>query len=373
MNNVPSPNIETPYRERALIGQFLDALRGLPDIFVNPPRWEHLDPAPHSRFDAEVDLIVAGKEVTLLIEAKKTAYPRDVHQFLSQLRFLSRHDFLSSNSPKQISFLVAEAISPGAKELLRSERVGYYESSGSLFLPARGAYLYIEKPPTKIAAKSIKSLFSGRRAQVLQALLLHPREWFGGNQLAEKAMVSPATVSDVLSELERLDWVSSRGQGPSKERLLKEPAALLNTWVDQLPTLHAPRLRRFYAPSLKKDHLLQPLNHAFSNHKVDYAISYEVAAQCYAPYLSEVSQVRCRLIPGPAAEAALSDLGARVVTEGMNLAVIEVKFLGEMLFREYLHGAWFANPIQVYLDLFRSEGRAREMADHLRKAKISFQ
>ena len=122
MNNVPSPNIETPYRERALIGQLLDALRSLPDIFVNPPRWENLDPALHSRFDAEVDLIVAGREVTLLIEAKKTAYPRDVHQLLSQLRFLSRHDFLSSNSPKQISFLVAEAISPAIGE---SRRVGH--------------------------------------------------------------------------------------------------------------------------------------------------------------------------------------------------------------------------------------------------------
>ena len=73
--------------------------------------------------------------------------------------------------------------------------------------------------------------------------------------------------------------------------------------------------------------------------------------------LAEVSQVRCRMIPGPAADAALSDLGARVVTEGMNLAVIEVKSPGEMLFREHLHGAWLANPIQVYLDLFRSEGR----------------
>jgi hypothetical protein len=98
-----------------------------------------------------------------------------------------------------------------------------------------------------------------------------------------------------------------------------------------------------------------------------------MAAQCYAPYLAEVAQLRCRMIPGPAADAALSDLGARVVTEGMNLAVIEVKSPGEMLFREHLHGARLANPIQVYLDLFRSEGRAREMADHLRKAKIDFQ
>jgi hypothetical protein len=50
--------------------------------------------------------------------------------------------------------LVAESISPGAKQLLRAERVAYFDSGGSLFLPARGAYLYIDKPPPKSLARS---------------------------------------------------------------------------------------------------------------------------------------------------------------------------------------------------------------------------
>jgi hypothetical protein len=31
-----------------------------------------------------------------------------------------------------------------------------------------------------------------------------------------------------------------------------------------------------------------------------------------------------------------------------------------------------ASPIQVYLDLLRGEGRAKEMADHLRQEQIGF-
>ena len=118
--------------------------------------------------------------------------------------------------------MVAESISPGAKDLLRSERVGYYDSGGSLFLPAHGAYLYIDKPPPKTLSKSVRSLFSGRRAQVLHTLLVRHQDWFGVKELAEQALVSPATASQVLTELERFDWLTSRGQGPSKERHLRQ-------------------------------------------------------------------------------------------------------------------------------------------------------
>src|SRR5260370_22536176 len=141
---------------------------------------------------------------------------------------------------------IAESISPGAKDMLRTERMGYYDSGGSLFLPAHGAYLYIERPPPKTLAKSVRSLFSGRRAQVLHAWLVRHQDWFGVKELAEQAQVSPATASQVLTELERFDWLATRGQGPSKERHLKEPGAMLDAWVKQLASIRAPALRRYY-------------------------------------------------------------------------------------------------------------------------------
>jgi hypothetical protein len=50
-----------------------------------------------------------------------------------------------------------------------------------------------------------------------------------------------------------------------------------------------------------------------------------VAQQRYAPFLSMVSQVRCRLLAGSGADAAIADLGAHVVSEGANLVVIETR------------------------------------------------
>lgn len=358
--------------ERRLIEQLLDALRLLPDVHAELGHRESVGLASDSRLDAQINLRVAGKSFILLLEAKKAVFPRDVRQVLWQFREISHNMPKEQNRDESLSLLIAESISPGAKELLKDERVGYYDSGGSLYLPAPGAFLYIDKPPPKALSKSMRSLFSGRRAQVLHTLLVCHQDWFGGKELAEQALVSPATASQVLTELERFDWLVSRGQGPSKERHLKEPAALLDAWVKQLASIRPPALNRYYVPSMKADALLESIGQVFATHKVRYAISHEAAAQRYAPFLSNVSQVRCRLLIGPAADAAIGELGARVVNEGANLAIIEAKSPGDLLFSERVGGIWLASPIQVYLDLLSNEGRAKEMAEHLRKERIGF-
>ena len=226
--------------KRQLIEQFLDTLRALPDVHAELDHRVPVGLASDSRHDAQIDLQVAGKSFILLIEAKKNVYPRDVHQVLWQFREISHNRLKEQNGDEALSLLIAESISPGAKELLIDERVGYYDSGGSLYLPAPGAYLYIDKPPPKTLAKSVRFLFSGRRAQVLHTLLVHHQNWFGGKELAEQALVSPATASQVLTELERFDWLASRGKGPGKERHLREPAALLDAWVKQLASSSPP-------------------------------------------------------------------------------------------------------------------------------------
>jgi len=76
------------------------------------------------------------------------------------------------------------------------------------------------------------------------------------------------------------------------------------------------------------------------------------------------------LAPGRDADAALSKLGARVVSEGANLVVLETSSQGEFLFKERHDSVWLASPLQVYLDLLRSGGRAQEAAEHLRRERI---
>ena len=357
--------------EGQLLDGLLEALREFPDAQAETSGVDQPG-GPDRGHDAQVDLRVGGKAVTLLIEIKKDVYPRDVRQVLWQLRGSARRWPYPGELRGAVFFLIAQSISPGAKELLRNERVGYYDSGGSLFLPAGDIYAYVDKPPPKSLSRSIRSVFSGRRAQVLHAVLLRNREWFGVKDIANQAQVSPATASQVLKELEKFEWVVSRGQGPAKERHLQEPGALLDAWVNQQAAMGPLSMRRYFVPSARAEGLVEKIAEVCAESEAEYAITHEAAGQRYAPFLSTVSQVRCRLLDGPAAGRTLDALDARFVDQGANLAVIEVKSPGELLFRESVNGVWLAGAVQVYLDLMRSEGRAREMAKHLRHERIGF-
>ncbi|MXW86561.1 MAG: hypothetical protein F4Z55_11975 [Boseongicola sp. SB0667_bin_21] len=354
-----------------LLEGFMEALRDLPEVQAEFSGAERRS-SPDQERDAQVDLRVGGNAVTLLIEMKKDVYPRDVRQALWQLRDSAPRSRHPEEKREAASFLIARSISPGARELLRSERVGYYDSGGSLFLPAGNIYVYVDKPPPKGMSRSIRSLFSGRRAQVLHAVLQRDREWFGVKGIANQARVSPATAWQVLTELEKFEWVVSRGQGPGKERHLQEPGALLDAWVKQQAVMRPPSMRRYFVPAARGEGLVEKFAEACAVSNAEYAITHEAAGQRYAPFLSTVSQVRCRLPGGPAADKALGALDARSADQGANLAIIEVRSPGELLFRESVNGIWLASAVQVYLDLMRSEGRATEMAKHLRQERIGF-
>ena len=117
---------ESTFMEHALIEQLLDSLRELPDVHAELAQSESTVQAT-GRVDAKIDLHIAGRSIVLLVEAKKSVYPRDVRQALWQLRSLHHGHYADVQH-----LLIAESLSPGAKELLRAERIGYFDSGGSL-------------------------------------------------------------------------------------------------------------------------------------------------------------------------------------------------------------------------------------------------
>ena len=158
----------------------------------------------------------------------------------------------------------------------------------------------------------------------------------------------------------------------SKERRLVQPGALVDEWKKQVlasPTDIGTSPLCFWNGSGRATSRIAG---ACEAHKVEYAIIQEVAAQRYAPFLSSILRVACRMAPGRAADAVLSELSARVVTEGANLIAIETNSQAEFLFKNRIDSVWLAGPVQVYLDLLRAGGRAPDMAEHLRREKIGY-
>ena len=194
-------------RERELIAQFLAELRSLPEVRAE------LERVGSPKLDAQLALDVAGKPVHALVELRKAVYPRDARQLVWRIRDLGRQQPAGESGGEALPVLIAESISPGAKELLRAERVGYYDSGGSLYLPARGAYLYVDRPPPKSLSRSMRSLFTGRRAQVLHGLLVRRQDWFGVKDLAEALHLAVG--------LHHGHEVASQRRGPERAQLLR--------------------------------------------------------------------------------------------------------------------------------------------------------
>jgi hypothetical protein len=356
--------------EQDVVEKLLDALQTVPHAHTGPPEWDI--PLDGKKVDAKVDLRVAERSFILLIEVKKSVYPRDVDQILWQVSKYADQAQARDRNKTFVPLLAAESISTGAKELLRNELVGYYDTGGSLFIPARGAFIYVDKPPPQSLERAVRTLFKGKRSQVFQALLHKRDTWFSVKDLAELAKASPATTSETLAALERFDWIETRGQGPSKERRLTQPSALLDEWKKQVFAGRPLPIRRYYVPDSNPEDLANRFAQTCEAHGVEYALTQEAAAQLYAPFLSNVSRVAFRMVPSRDGDMILGELHARVVTEGVNLIVIETKSQGEFLFKEHIGSVWLANSVQVYLDLLSHGGRAQEMAEHLRRERIGY-
>lgn len=367
--------IENNYRVH-LVQALETALRELPNVSVRsrqiaPPPVN--EPKNELKYDAVLEIEVAGRLATLFVQTKKAIFPRDVRQLVWEVHHhATPFPFSAVSNQQSVPFIAAKSISAGAKDLLRSERLGYYEEGGSLYVPADGLYILLDRPPSKATSKTNRALFSGRRSQVIHSLLRKPNQWRSVKELAEEAVVSSATAYQVLTQLEKFDWLSSRGSGPHKERMLIEPRSLLDAWVRHVTALPKPLVRRFYVPSVKPEELLSRIDQVCSARNAAYAITQEWAGQLYSPFLSSISQVRCRVLADQSVKELASALNAREVQEGSNLGVIESKSYGDFLFRERQQNVWLASPILVYLDLLQGDGRAKEMAEHLRRERIKF-
>lgn len=368
--------------DQVLLEQFLDTLGAIPGVDVESGRKVATVKSGDMGWEVERAVTISGNPLLLLMTVRQSVFPSDAKGIMWQLLAASRgkiihhtihstqsHDF---EGAYPVPVLLAKSISSGAKELLRHRQVSYFDTGGSLFLSAPGIYFFVDKSPPKIAAASPVSLFSGKRAEVIHALLVNNERWFAGSDLAELTMASPATVSQLLVSLERLGWVESKGHGPAKQRRLRDPAALLDAWAKFTSNARPLSLRRYYVPGLKQDELVAHLSHVFTVNNVGYAVTHEMAAEHYTHHLTQVSQVRVRLTHSANTETAMAALGARVVSEGANLVIIENKSPAQLRFSEQVNGVWFASPIQIYLDLLCSEGRAKELAVHFRKERIGF-
>src|SRR3546814_17040883 len=83
-----------------------------------------------------------------------------------------------------------------------------------------------------------------------------------------------------------------------------------------------PRIESFYVPGGEARGIARLLDDAFRCVGAQYGVMAEAEAQALAPYLSAISQLKCRIQGGRLHSEFLSRLNARPVSEGWNLGEI---------------------------------------------------
>ncbi len=106
--------------EEPLVGRFIEALEATPETSAHVVQREKSDSLGHA--DAIIEATVGGEPMRFIVEAKRSAFPRDVREAIWQLRKIV--DILGPTGIQLVPMIIADSISPGAKALLREERVG---------------------------------------------------------------------------------------------------------------------------------------------------------------------------------------------------------------------------------------------------------
>ena len=165
--------------EQELLEEFVRHLEGASSFSVAPERHYEVEfPALDGRQRLDALLRVDGNhDVWLAIEMKREAFPRDIKNALWQLDEYQR---AVQGEKDVIPVVLAHNLSPGARELLRSRNVAYYDASGSLFLRRGDVVIDIDRPAAPAPRSRSGSLFAGAREQVIHALLNARGEWITG-------------------------------------------------------------------------------------------------------------------------------------------------------------------------------------------------
>lgn len=329
--------------------------------------------------DAKVEVVLHvelsdSTRFTFPIWTMRSVYPRDVRASIDHLKLLksitSEHEVLP--------VAIADQFSSGAREMLRNEGIGYYDSDGNMYLEAGDFFVDIERPSSSKHRKPL-SLFSGAREQVVHALLIRTLQechsqgltdhcYFSGQELAAIAETSPFTVSQTLRQLEMMELVASAGSGAHQRRRVRSPNRLLDHWAQAWATRNDPEYRYFrYAPPGRLVESVQSALH----YSEGYAITGAAAANQSVSVLTGIERVDIIVPPGTAERFART-LDMERVDSGANIVLIE-RDGAAMLFtnRAEKGGTLEASPFVQYLDLLNGVGRNKELAAEFRKRALN--
>ncbi|MGX0608606.1 type IV toxin-antitoxin system AbiEi family antitoxin [Ralstonia pickettii] len=326
-------------------------------------RADEVETGQGTRLDLLLRLEAAGETFNIAVETLRHAYPRDIQGAVWRLE---EYKLAAGPDKEIIPMVAAEALSPGAREQLRSRGIAYFERNGNLHLRRHHWWFDIERPPLTTAKREATTLFTDAREMVVHALLMHRGEWLTGSELARISQSSQYTCSLVLQDLERREWCESSGAGRTLRRRLTQPRKLLDAWAEQW-TKRKEQRHRYYVFTQNPNNLIFDLSAQAdkSGTGFPWAFTGTAAANDFAPLLTSVDTAEI-IVPPNHVQELVEALRLKPASKGHNVTLIE-RTGASFMFSEVhpLYEAHSASPFILYLDLLDGRGRNKELAAHV--------
>lgn len=194
------------------------------------------------------DALLRIKNEQFIVEAKKTVRTSNQGLILSQLeeaKYINNRQII----------LIAEYISKGASVELKERGINYLDTAGNTFIKCNELIIFIEGQKKAKKEKTNQSrAFQEAGLKIVFQLLYKPENLqYSYRRIAEKADVSIGSVSNVMAELEELNYLlKTRGK-----RVLKNKNELLERWIVDYNQVLRPRIMRKKMRFLDKDYQQQ--------------------------------------------------------------------------------------------------------------------
>ncbi|MHA6279355.1 type IV toxin-antitoxin system AbiEi family antitoxin [Salinimicrobium sp. CAU 1759] len=194
------------------------------------------------------DALLTIRNIQFIVESKTTVRSSNQGIILSQLEEM-KHNF---NRP---IILIAEYISKKSTEDFKQRGINYIDVAGNAFIRHEDLAIFVEgqKPPKKDKTNQSRA-FQETGIKILFHLLNKPQHLQDSyRRIAEQAEVSIGSVSNVMNELEELNYLLKTNQ----KRILKNKNELLERWVIEYNAVLRPRIfrkkMRFIDPNQTKN------------------------------------------------------------------------------------------------------------------------
>ena len=176
--------------------------------------------------------------------------------------------------------------------------------------------------------------------------------------------MNPGNVHRVLGALVRQNLIEREDEG----YVVRDPGSLLEAWAEQGGRANSEE--RIWIPI--QDSLSDAVADLLSFPGTRGVVSGELAAELYAPHLAATTAILHRIDDGVLSHPELPGAAVLPSLRAPNRIVVRRADEGVSDFSELRGDLPVVSPPQLYFDLYRDRGRAREAAEHVRREVLSY-